>query len=444
VSLDFEPIPLLDFIPALSPRWSSPRHLARLAEAFERADRGPVAVFGTTPPRHGKTELEKHAIVRRLLLRPDSRIGFCSYAARAAYKRSREIRKLFLRAQGAVERGAASVADWRTGVEDGGLWAGGVDGGWTGEGFDLIVVDDPIKGRAEAESAVEREHLWEFFRDDLETRLMPGGSIIVIHTRWTVDDLGGRITSSHVSPVTGVPYEHIRLAALREDGTALWPDMFPVDALERIKAAKGAYAWESLYQGRPFPRGGRVFGQHVFYDELPSRLRIAIGIDLASTAKTSADHSVAIVVGIDDSSELPVGYILDVIRQQEEAPRFGARLAMLQAKYTGVTFCWYYAGNEKGIAQFVQLLGVDIDLRPAAIDKFIRAQPVAAAWNDGRVRIPREAPWLDDLLAELVSFTGTGDKRDDQADALAGAWDSADQPSWITAMTKWREQGGVL
>lgn len=405
--------------------------------------------FATTPPRHGKTELIKHGIVHRLLADPRCRIGYGSYSDRFAQKRSREIRKLYIRAGGQCERGASSVADWRTGVGDGGLWAAGVGGSWTGEGFNLIVVDDPIKGRAIAESAVEREKLWDFHLDDLETRLEPGGSFLAVHTRWHVDDYGGRLLAKGC---IGNKVEHIHLPAIDAKGAPLWPERFTLEELERIRASKGPYGWASLYMGAPFPKGGRVFNDVQFYDaaDLPETLRVAIGIDLAYSSKTRADWSCIVLLGIDDITGNV--FVLEVIRKQEKAPVFANRIRAVQERFPGVDARWYYAGPEKGIVDFEASLGVEIDAQAAAADKFIRAQPVAAAWNgtEGdagelvtrpRVFVPREAEWLDDFVAELVAFTGSGDLNDDQVDALAAAFDSASQPGWVSAFTKWRRDG---
>jgi predicted phage terminase large subunit-like protein len=198
--------------------------------------------------------------------------------------------------------------------------------------------------------------------------------------------------------------------------------------------------------GTPFPRGGRVFGDVHFYGgendpQLPAKLRIAIGIDLAYSAKTSSDYSTLIVLGIDDHIDPPRAYVLHVLREQEKAPVFAARVAAVQEGHPGVPATWYYAGVEKGIIDFVGDMGVDIDARVAAADKFIRSQPVAAAWNAGNVLVPRQsyaAPWVDDFVAELASFTGVKDRHDDQVDALAAAFDSGEQPNWVDAMEKMR------
>ena len=442
MSAAYEPIPLLDFMPALSPRLSRAEHLGELADLFERACRGEaVEAFGTTPPQHGKTELVKHAIVHRLLDDPTTRIGYGSYSARRAFKVSREIRRLYEKAGGKVDRRASSAADWRTGHEGGGVWASGVDGSWTGEGFELGVLDDPIKGRKEAESQLEREHLYEWWRDDFSTRVQPGGSTIVIHTRWHVDDLGGRLIGGHA-------FEHHRLPAFDTHERPLWAARFSVEELRKREKKLGLYAWESLYMGRPFARGGRIFDtSEAFvrahtYDVRPARLRIAVGSDFAYSKKTHADYSVIVVLGIDDVNERI--YVLDVIRVQEAAPVFAAKLKDVLGKYPGTDARWYYAGPELGIADFVRSLDVDLDAQPAAADKGIRALPVAAAWAADRLWLPRQAEWLDDFLTELGAFTGVSDLQDDQVDAFAAAFDSSEQPGWLGAMEKWRAGGGVL
>lgn len=296
-----------------------------------------------------------------------------------------------------------------------------------------IILDDPVKGRREAESPLERDKLWTWFQDDLHTRKEPGGSVIVVHTRWHVDDLGGRLLA------TG-EYEHVQLPAIDPHGRALWPERFDEAALAKIRKKKGEYTWASLYMGSPFAKGGRVFGLPTYYDLLPGGLRYGIGVDLAYSKKTHADWSVIVVLGIDDVKELV--YVVDVIRLQVTSPVFATRLKSVQETYKNVDARWYYAGPELGIADFISTLGVELDAQAAATDKFIRAQPVAAAWEAGRVLLPKSADWLADFLLELGAFTGVDDLTDDQVDALAAAYDSSEQPGWVSAMQKWRRENG--
>ena len=446
MTAELEPIRLLDFIPQASPRLQSPTNLARIADAFERAWKGPTAVFATTPPQVGKTTLIAHGIAETLLVWPQTRVGYVSHSARYAKKRSREIKAVYRACGGVVPKGDDRADEWRTGVEGGGLLCGGVDGTFTGESLDLVIVDDPIKGRAEAESGTEREHLWDVFTDTIERRFQPWTSIIVIHTRWVPDDLGGRLAAGHCHPMTGQPYEHIRLPALDANDVSLHPQRFSSEVYRRMRDRTAPYSWSSLYMGQPFTKGGRAFEGAEFYDSLPAKLRLSLGLDMAGSAKTSSDWSVLMLLGVDDSEDPPVFYILDVIRKQEKVPAFAARVLEVQKRreWAGVEACWYYAGMEIGIIDLLRELGLEIDARQAAAEKFIRAQPVAHAWNQKRVRIPRHSEskaWVDDFVAELAAFTGLHDLHDDQVDALAAAFDAAAQSSWEVAMERLKKTG---
>ena len=199
--------------------------------------------------------------------------------------------------------------------------------------------------------------------------------------------------------------------------------------------------------GRPFNRGGKVFHAERYYDVRPAQLRIAVGIDLAYSKKTSSDWSVVVVLGMDDATGRI--YVLDVVRMQTSSPTFAERLKGVLKTHGAQEARWYYAGAELGIADFIRTLDVGIEALPASVDKYIRSQPLAAAWNDevdgvrgeGRIFVPRRAEWLLDFLAELSAFTGGEDLHDDQVDAFAAAFDALvnAQRSWVLAMKRYAE-----
>ena len=159
-----------------------------------------------------------------------------------------------------VEHGAAEAglarddrAAIRFATKSGGSYfATGVRGPLMGRRADLIVIDDPIKSQAEADSAACREALWDWYRADLTTRLSPGGRIVLAMTRWHEDDLAGRLQAS------GDAWRVLRLPAIaeaddpyREPGAALWPAWEGIDALARKRLTVGPRAWAALYQQRP-------------------------------------------------------------------------------------------------------------------------------------------------------------------------------------------------
>jgi predicted phage terminase large subunit-like protein len=417
----WDPVPLMEWIPQVSPGLSEPMHLAPLVERLERAHLEPLEFAFSVPPRHFKTWTVGHAVAWWWKQDPTLPIAYVSYGHDFAAGRGQEIKRIVQRA-GVRLGGRQREDDWET-AQGGRLKCAGIRGQFTGEGFRVIIVDDPHKNREEAESGVVRRRVVDGFWNDIYTRrLAEGTSVIVVHTRWHPDDLIGNLTRRAEAGETREPFEYVNLPAM-SDGEALAPDFFPAQELERVKASVGEYAWASLYMGNPRPRGKELFGDATTcaWADVPTQGRDTIGVDLAYTAKTQADYSVAVVLR-------KVGeafYLVDVKREQVQAPDFGSTLKRLAAAHQGSPMWWYASGTEKGAADFMVRDGVPLTVKPATSDKFVRAQPVSAAWNDGKILVPRDAPWSRAVIAEVTSFTGINDPHDDIVDALAAAYDVA-------------------
>lgn len=430
----------LDFIPRLSPRYTSPEHLAPLGAMFERIARA-EEVDGAlcVPPGHEKTETVLHALVWLMKVRPTLRVCYASHGQRIAEKKSRRCLQLAERARLPLDRSAMSRADWRLqpidGAEAGGLWATSRSGAVIGERFDLIIEDDIVRDRVDAESARSREQAWDWHTDTMGSRLEPRGSRITIGHRWHDDDLLGRAIRNGAEAVV--------LPAINDRGEALLPSRFSVDALERIRQRMGDYGFEGLYMQRPPARGGYVFNDVQTYSTLPSDLTIAIGVDFAYSIRTHADYSTAVVLGTNGQH----WFVLDVLRLRVPAPKFQAELERLRTQYKGASIVSYIGGTERGVVDMMQAQGLRIDAQPARGDKFTRSQPVAAAWNAGKVQVPEDKrAWRDSFITEVCGFTGVGDRHDDQVDALAAAFDALQRPRqdfsyWISDGSA-RSRGG--
>ena len=126
-------------------------------------------------------------------------------------------------------------------------YAVGVGASATGRGAHLLLIDDPLKGRKEAESEVMRQGLKDWYTSVAYTRLMPGGAIIIIQTRWHEDDLAGWVSREH--PHEG--WEVLNLPAIDDNDQPLWPEQYPLETLLNIKRTIGSRDWEALYQQRP-------------------------------------------------------------------------------------------------------------------------------------------------------------------------------------------------
>ena len=206
---------------------------------------------------------------------PDKRVVLAAHTASLAQTFSRQVRNEFesfapevwgLR----IADDSASVERWSVKGRQGGMVAVGVGGPLTGQGADLLLVDDAVKNFEEAQSRTAKEFVWDWYRSVARTRLHPGGAIIVIMTRWSEDDLAGRLISE--AKAGGEQWTVLSLPAIAEEGDplgrdvgeALWPQRFSHEELMAIKTALGSYVWNSLYQPRPTRQEGAVFQRSWF------------------------------------------------------------------------------------------------------------------------------------------------------------------------------------
>lgn len=448
---------LLDFVPLITPVYQRPYHLRPLAEAFQRADAGKeVFLVSSTPPRHAKTESILHFIARHISRHPDQTVAYVTYGASLAASKSRKCRAI---AERAGVRTTGHAAEWRT-KHGGGLLATGIGGPLTGQGIHMLIVDDPVKNREEAESERVREGIHEWYTSTALSRFEPrcAPKVIVNMARWHDDDLVGRLTQD-----SEIKYEVMNLQALDDTGGPLWPERWTIDALEQRRLMVGEYDWASLYQGMPMPRDGYVFKAPTHYRLLDvlGDMRVAIGCDPAATSDTSSDHSAIVVVGAKGSGADQKVYVLDVWRGQVEIPALVEKLWEYQQKWQAPAFVEAVAGF-KAVPQMLRQIAahrlpsstpaahalrqrlVVHDVHPTA-DKFTRSLPAKAAWNSGGILVPEESahPWVREFVREVCKFTGKGDKHDDQVDALAHAFGAVDlrvpaKPRGVRAL-----QGGV-
>lgn len=422
---------LVDFVPRISPTLEAPRHLSPYAQTLEQAcpskdHPGGELVVVAAPPQHGKTELTIRAFLWWDTYCPGRRHAYITYNADRTLSVARSF-WLLAEEAGYSPRGTLEEIELRGGTR---VKFTAINGSMTGYAITgVCVVDDPIKGPVEAASPTIRRRCVEWFDSVAWTRRHEGTSFVIMATRWHIEDLSGVLAARN-------GWRYLNLKAIAEDeddplgrqpGEALWPGHKPAEFFDAERA--NVYWWAAMYQGQPRPRGGEVFREPARYSELPRHgYRVAYGLDLAYTARTHADYSVLVELWRVDTDEpkRPLYYVVQVDRKQVDAPSFTLTLKARHSE-RAAPMRWYASGPEKGSADFIQRQGLPIELKPPRGDKFVRAQPVAAAWNDGRVLVPDMAGWVPAFVAELTSFTGIADTHDDQVDALAAAYDSLDR-----------------
>ncbi len=441
---------LLDFIPTLTDGFTSPVHLSPITAEIERAvararrpvTDDPVRVAYAAPPRHGKTECVLGAVAWAIRRRPELTIGFITYAAKLSESKSAKARAYTMGVGVELAPDMNKLSEWRT-TKGGGLLATGIGGTLIGQGLDIAFVDDPYKNRMEAESPHHRAKVRGWFQDVLISRMEPGGSVFVGHQRWNEEDLVGDL-------VKGSGYRHINLPAIDEDGRALWAERYPVGCELFRDQQKVPFTWESLYQGRPRPRGSKVFKDVYLYEgNVPAGFKVGIGLDFAYSESTSADYSVAVVLAkVRGTNGEAIYYVLDVIRVQESSAVFEGRLKGLQSRYPSANFLFRGSSIECEIAKRMKAAGLRrLKWETVHTDKLIRSDEPAKLWNGGQLLIPADAEressagvlmpaystrfeWVPPFTDEVVSFSGIKDPNDDQVDALGAAIAACDLNSF--------------
>ncbi len=313
-------------------------------------------------------------------------------------------------------------------LEEGGeYFPAGVRGPITGRRADLIIIDDPVKSWAEAESRASRDALYDWYRAELSARLKPGGRLVLIMTRWHEDDLAGRLMAGDPA------WENLRLPAIAESGDAmgravgevLWPEWQDDAAVLRRRQEVGERAFSAMYQQRPRPPDAALFKVEAIriLAQAPEVLRTVRAWDLAATlpgAGRNPDYTVGLKLGLVAGGDLVV---LDVIRFQGSPAQVEARIhAAAKADGVGTILALPQDPGQAGAAQVAMLKrslsGFQVVSSPETGAKVLRAMPAATQVDGGKVAL-LAAPWNENFISEIREFPDSA--KDDQVDAFARA-----------------------
>lgn len=418
---------LLSFTEYTNPIYARAQHHAQIAAALEEVERGDndrLMIF--MPPRHGKSELASKRFPAWCLGRnPRRQIIAASYNSDLADDFGRNVRNIvaepeFGQVFPKVTLAPDSKAAGRMNTNYGGAYvAAGVGTAVTGRGADIALIDDPFKDRQEADSERRRELVWDWYRSTLYTRLMPGGSIVLIQTRWHEDDLAGRILEQE-----GDQWKVLELPAINTDGEALWPEWYDVEALNRIKNTIGPREWSALYQQKPQPDEGTFFRREWFseWKVLPS-LRYYGTSDYAVT-DGGGDYTVHRIWGVCPAGDV---YRIAGYREQSTSDKWIEAKLDLIAKYKPLA--WFGEGGviQKAIEPMLKRrmrernVHCRLEWLPSVADKPTRARSFQAMAATGRVHFEPGA----DLSEFLVFPAGKHDDDVDTASLIGRAIDQA-------------------
>ena len=420
---------LLAYCIGMNGTYKTPAHILAMAEKLEAVNRGDIKrLMVFTAPRHGKSALcSENFPAWYMGHHPQDQVMFTTYGQDLADGFGRKVRNALgdVRHErsfpGCVlsqdSRGAQRFNTTAGGV----YYAVGAGGAVTGRGANLLLIDDPLKSREEADSKLIRDKLWDWYASTAYTRLMPNGAVILIQTRWHADDLAGRLLNGHEH------WDVLNLPALAEPndalgrnvGGALWPEQYSVDALQNIRSTIGEREFVALYQQRPSALEGAMFKREWMRRGQAPRagMQIAMGVDLALSTKKTADYTAIVVIGKDEFGKL---YVLDAVRERVDFPGALRLIRNVAEKWNPKAIAIEQVAFQAIVVQeLLRQTTLPIKgVRPDS-DKVTRAQPLALRYEQGLVTHEELPGWFED---ELLSFPQGA--HDDGVDALAYAYQS--------------------
>lgn len=302
------------------------------------------------------------------------------------------------------------------------FFAAGIGSAIAGRRAGLGLIDDPVKSREEADSERVREKQWDWYLNDFLTRLLPNAPQIIIQTRWHEDDLSGRILEREASrwtvlklPMLAQPNDPLG----RQVGERLWPEWFTDDMVRT--AQMDVRAWNALYQQDPAPEDGDYFKREHFntYHQAPADMHIYGASDYAVT-EGDGDFTEHGIFGLDFNGDL---YLLDWWRAQAASNVWIERQCDFIGQYSPLIWFGESGPIRKAIEPFLKRRMQErrtpcrLEWLPSINDKVVRARPFQARAAMGNVFVPAQAPWLPDLMSQLMRFPAG--KYDDGVDVCS-------------------------
>nr|DAL87868.1 MAG TPA: Terminase large subunit [Caudoviricetes sp.] len=416
------------------------RHTELICKALQPiADGKQQFIIIELPPRHGKSMTVTETFPSYFIGRnPEKRVIIASYSDTLARKFGRRNRDkvaeygpAFFGVQ--LSQDNAANNNWSLEGHRGGLLATGIGGSITGEGADVLIIDDPFKNAEEAKSKTIRDKVWDEWESTLSTRLHKNASVIVVMTRWHEDDIVGRLLESS-------PHEwtRIRLPAIAEDpndllgrkpGEALCPELgFDEEWAKSKKIEVGSRTWAALFQQRPSPESGDIFDRKwwKYYKALPGRFdEVVQSWDCTFKDDKESDYVVGQVWGRLGADK----YLIDQVRDRMNFPTTVQAIRAMTAKHQEAN-AKYIEDKANGSA-VIQILTNEIAGIIAVTPdggKVARASAVSPDVEAGNVYLPDPsvAPWIGDFVEECTVFPNGA--HDDQVDAMTQAINQMHKP----------------
>lgn len=384
----------------------------------------------STPPQHGKSVTITETLPSWYLGKyPTNRVIEISYGEEFSTKFGRRNRQKIKDYGGelfgiALADAPNSANEFELDNHRGGMISRGALQGVTGNGANLIIIDDPVKTREEAESETTRNKLWSEYNSSYKSRIAPGCKIIVIMTRWHEDDLAGRIIQNEINlEVINLPLEAEENDPLgRAIGDALCPEIgrdnnWLKDFKRGMQSEEGLRTWNSLFQGRPTSAEGNIIKREwwKYYDKLPDDIQEWIMSVDAAFKDGKRNDFVAIQVWGKRNTDM---YLVDAVKEHLDFPATMNEIRRLRRIYSQckTTLIEDKANGTAIITMLRKEMTGIIAINPIG-GKVARVNAVTSAIESGNVHLPRNKNFTYDFVDECASFPNG--KHDDQVDCMS-------------------------
>jgi predicted phage terminase large subunit-like protein len=427
----------MDFVKEMWPGFIHGRHHAILAKKFEEIAQGKLKrLMISLPPRHTKSEFGSFLLPAWFLGRDSTKkIIQCSNTAELAVGFGRKVRNLvdseaYARIFPNVGLRSDSKAAGRWSTNGGGeYFAIGVGGTVTGKGADLLIIDDPHSEQEAAIAASNPEvydKVYEWYSSGPRQRLQPGGSIIVIMTRWSKRDLIGKILQSNAER-DGEDWEVINLPAILPSGNSLWPEFWSLKELEALKNELPVSKWNAQYQQTPTGDAGALVKREwwkTWEGEKPPKCEYLIqSWDTAFTKNERSDYSACTTWGVfykDENQDDPNIILLDAFKERMEFPELKAKALEMYKEWEPDAFIIEAKASGAPLIYELRSMGIPVsEFTPTrGNDKISRMNSVTDLFASGKVWCPARR-WAEEVIEEMAAFPNSD--HDDLVDSSTQA-----------------------
>ena len=429
----------MDFVNKVWPTFIGGRHHKDMAAAFERVARGEIKrLIINMPPRHTKSEFASYLLPAWFLGKfPQKKVIQTSHTAELAVGFGRKVRNLVdsevyksIFPGVGLQSDSKAAGRWATN-KGGDYFAIGVGGAVTGKGADILIIDDPHSEQEAtlAESNPEvYDKVYEWYTSGPRQRLQPGGSIIIVMTRWSKRDLTAQVIKS-AAQRDGEEWEVIEFPALFEDDRPLWPEFWSKEELLALRNELPVGKWMAQYMQAPTSDVNAIIKREwwkIWEDEDPPRCDFLIqSWDTAFTKTERSDYSACTTWGVfyqDDDTGLPQANIilLNAFKKRMEFPELKQRAMEEYKEWEPDAFIVEAKASGAPLIFELRAMGIPVqEYTPSkGNDKVARLNSVADIFASGRVWAP-ETRWADEVMEEVASFPSG--EHDDLVDSTSQA-----------------------